>query len=497
MQRILCIWLPHLMADEKERLEPELKTEPFVLTVHEQNRRVVKVVSREARRKGISPQRVLTDCKAIWPALQAFEYEEEEAFRVLKKLADYCICYTPSVALLGNDGLLLDIAGCTHLWTTEQNYLQQLAKNLYAKGYFLRCAIADTIGTAWALCHFGKNGSIVASGQEAKALAPLPPAALRLDAAVVEKFSRLGFTTIGSFLQLPGTALRRRFGQHLLNNLHKALGQQLEVISPIKEHIPYQQRLPALDPVRSPEGIQQAMKQLLEALCKRLQTENKGLRRARLLCYRIDGDLQELEIGTGKASRNVAHLFQLFALQTSQIRPELGIELFLLEATVVEDLPDAQDALWHLSQADESLVAELLDRISGKVGEKAIHRYLPDEHYWPERNIREAQHIQDVALSSWRSDLPRPAHLLPQPEPIETVVRIPDYPPLIFIYKGISHLVKKADGPERIEQEWWLQQGLYRDYYCVEDERGARYWLFRSGDNHDGDAKWFLHGFFA
>ena len=57
--------------------------------------------------------------------------------------------------------------------------------------------------------------------------------------------------------------------------------------------------------------------------------------------------------------------------------------------------------------------------------------------------------------------------------------------------------IKKADGPERIEQEWWLEQGRYRDYYCVEDENGSRYWLFRLGDYSDCEPQWFIHGFFA
>jgi protein ImuB len=59
-------------------------------------------------------------------------------------------------------------------------------------------------------------------------------------------------------------------------------------------------------------------------------------------------------------------------------------------------------------------------------------------------------------------------------------------------------MVAKADGPERIEREWWLDQGEHRDYYQVEDEEGGRYWLFRSG-HYGGEQKykWFIHGFFA
>jgi protein ImuB len=75
---------------------------------------------------------------------------------------------------------------------------------------------------------------------------------------------------------------------------------------------------------------------------------------------------------------------------------------------------------------------------------------------------------------------------------------VPDYPPLNFRHKGQLHIITKADGPERIEQEWWIQEGEHRDYYAVEDEDGGRYWLFRSGHyNNIRSPKWYLHGFFA
>ena len=57
---------------------------------------------------------------------------------------------------------------------------------------------------------------------------------------------------------------------------------------------------------------------------------------------------------------------------------------------------------------------------------------------------------------------------------------------MLLIHNGKIHTIKKADGPERIEQEWWITEGLHRDYYYVEDETGNRYWLFRSGHYDSG-----------
>jgi protein ImuB len=88
--------------------------------------------------------------------------------------------------------------------------------------------------------------------------------------------------------------------------------------------------------------------------------------------------------------------------------------------------------------------------------------------------------------------------LLDHPEPIQAMALTPDYPPKLFIWKGERHVIVGADGPERIEREWWLEPGEHRDYYIAEDEAGRRYWLFRSGHyKAESDQHWYLHGFFA
>ncbi len=198
------------------------------------------------------------------------------------------------------------------------------------------------------------------------------------------------------------------------------------------------------------------------------------------------------------ATHNSHHIFKLFETKIDQIEPALGIELFLLEAQKVEDVSPMQESLWEqISGLDNIPLSELLDRVEAKFGNGHVHRYLPDEHYWPERSIKLASSISEKPTTAWKADRPRPVQLLPMPEKIEVAAPVPDYPPMNFRYKGKLHKIIKADGPERIEQEWWLQQGQHRDYYYVEDEEGCRYWLFRLGHYTDKTYGWFIHGFFA
>ena len=95
--------------------------------------------------------------------------------------------------------------------------------------------------------------------------------------------------------------------------------------------------MPCLEPIVTATGIEIAIQRLLDALCHRLQKEQKGLRSASFKGYRVDGKIQEIHIGTNRPSCNSKHLFKLFETRIETIEPALGIELFTLDALKVED----------------------------------------------------------------------------------------------------------------------------------------------------------------
>jgi protein ImuB len=172
--------------------------------------------------------------------------------------------------------------------------------------------------------------------------------------------------------------------------------------------------------------------------------------------------------------------------------------LFVLEALRVEDHFPIQEEMWNgVSGLEDIRLSELVDRLTMRLGEGAVCRYLPEEHYWPERSSKATTSLQERPVTTWPTNKRRPLQILQPPEAIQVTAPIPDYPPMLFRYQGRLHTIVKADGPERIEQEWWIQQGQHRDYYCVEDEDGGRYWLFRLGHYHDKSFQWFMHGFFS
>lgn len=486
------------MTDRHVRRYPDLKGVPFVIATPQRGRMVITASSVAAEALGIGTGMVVADARAAFPDLHVVEDSGTLPDKILPAFAEWAIRFTPVAAIDPPDGLLLDATGCPHLWGGERPYLEDIAGKLTELGYDVRVGMAGTPGAAWAIARYGSGKAIVPPGEDRNALLPLPPAALRLPVETAEKLHKLGLTRIGKFIGMPRSVLRRRFGQSLPDRIDQVTGAAAEVINPVVPVPPYQERLPCLEPVRTATAIRIAIERLLEALCTRLAEENKGLQKAVLKTFRVDGKTQEIMIWTYSPSCNIRHLFRLFELKIATIKPDLGIELFVLEAPVVAAIPQVQESLWSLTGSrDHAAIAGLLDRIAGRGGPGIIHRYLPAEHHWPERSVNEARSLEEKPQTGWRTDRPRPVHLAANPEPIEVTAPVPDYPPVLFRYKGEVHNIRKADGPERIEQEWWISDGLHRDYYVVEDEQGARYWIFRSGHYEGGLSKWFIHGFFA
>jgi protein ImuB len=265
-----------------------------------------------------------------------------------------------------------------------------------------------------------------------------------------------------------------------------------------------------------------ATERLTADLVLRLAREGTGARRLDLAFHRVDGRVERISLGTARPSRDPRHLAALFRERLDTIDPGLGIEDMILAAFAVEPLPAEQIGLpgqaagphpFPPSLAGEGMgggIAPLLDRLGNRLGLAAISRIEPRESHIPERASVQVPaagpHPNPPPLAEegmGGGKPPRPIRLFEPPEPVEAFWLLPDDPPFRFMWRRRRHRVMRADGPERIADEWWRSEGsgavdAIRDYYRVEDEEGRRFWLFRAG-LHGGDHKprWFVHGVFS
>jgi hypothetical protein len=79
--------------------QPHLKNLPFVLRTPSHGRMVITATNVNAEKKGIAWGTVLADARAIIPELEVLDDKPELAEKLLTRLAEWCIRFTPIVAI--------------------------------------------------------------------------------------------------------------------------------------------------------------------------------------------------------------------------------------------------------------------------------------------------------------------------------------------------------------------------------------------------------------
>jgi protein ImuB len=400
------------------------------------------------------------------------------------------------------DGLFLDLSGVAHLFGGEREACVSFVSLCARFGFTARIAVAGTWGAAHALARFsGQAITLCPNGAEAEALAPMPLAALRVSDEALGAARRLGIETVGELIAMPRAPLQRRFGRQLVERLDQALGRAGEAVEPVVPEEAPSALIRFAEPIASAEAISAALSQLMGSLGQSLAKRALGVRGLALICLRIDGAEQRIAIGTARATRDASHLLRLLVPKIEEIEPGFGIEGIRLVATRWEPLaPEAIDGALAGDRPAPDL-SFLVDRLAGRLGPRRLYRMGAVESDVPERSVRRVGALaRPEGWPAW----PRPVRLLSPPERVDNVVALlPDQPPRRFTWRGRAYRVRAADGPERIHGEWWrasAEADAVRDYFQVEDEDGARFWLFRRGDGVDartGDLSWYLHGLFA
>ncbi len=177
-----------------------------------------------------------------------------------------------------------------------------------------------------------------------------------------------------------------------------------------------------------------------------------------------------------------------------------GIEVVTLRAVDVETVAPVQMALPQCeeSAAENTAFDELLDRIGLRLGFDHVSRFRIRESLLPESST-EFVPVSGASMqnAAWPEHRIRPVCLIEPPKPIEVVEIVPGKCPVRIRVGQQLHRIVRAEGPERLTPEWWREPRAgwsMRDYYRIEDEQGARLWIFRKTRRAEPTERWYLHG---
>ena len=491
---------------------------------------LIAAVDRKAAARGLFVGQRLADARALFPRLHSAPADPAGELTALERLADWCTRYTPWAAVDGLEqgmaGLVLEITGCAHLCGGEAALLDDLLARLAGFGIAAQAAVADTPAAAWALARFDEaciDGRDADRAATRARLAALPVEALRLSGDLALQLRRLGLATVGEVKALPRAPLAARLGETALRRIDAVFGADHTPISPRQPVTDWQTRVAFSDGIARREDIDAAARHLLDDLCARLAAAGRGARALTLACYRLDGALQSIDIGTAKPTHQPVHLMRLFAEKLDGIDPGFGIEVMILRAVVTDPLALHQGDLAATAPRAEHDLAEVIDRLRNRLGPKRVRRLVPRDSHWPERAMIAASALQPArGKASWGQDGLRPLQLFSPPERLEVEetegtagresggageanpeggeAAASCGTPARFRWRRSDYRVVRTEGPERIEPEWWRGGAREaRDYFWVQDGAGRRFWIYRDRAESRNATRpaWYLHGLFA
>ncbi|KAF0227108.1 MAG: hypothetical protein FD175_2870 [Beijerinckiaceae bacterium] len=519
---------------------------PFVLVEKDRGALRIAALDGTAAGMGLRIGMALTEARALVPDIATAEACPEADASLLHASAAACEIFTPLVALRGEDGLLLDITGCAHLFGGEAGLGAGARRPLHRMGLTTQAAIAGTPEAAWALARH-RRSTIAMPGEEETLARALPITALDQESGTTLALSRAGFRTLGDLADRPSPLLSARFGEGLVAALRRILGREDIRITPLRAppEVMAEKHFP--EPLSAMESLLGALEKLAGDIMAMLEKRGAGGCAFEASFFRADGMVRRITLETAQGTREVPRLMRLIRLRievlADPLDPGFGFDAIRLAVTRSEPLHAAQQTLAGGQDAQDEArsVADLVDRLVARFGRGCVRRFVAADTHDPVLAGGTVPYLSDVISAPWHGafssevdigsreenatkqkgrenfrshqignfSAPEPGHpplrpitLFTHPQWIEVMAEVPDSPPLRFRWRHVLHQVTRAEGPERIAPEWWRDASpapATRDYYRVEDANGHRFWIFREGLYEDSNARprWFLHGLFA
>jgi protein ImuB len=390
--------------------------------------------------------------------------------------------YTPRVTLAA-DALRLDISASLRLFGGLDALLGQLRAELAAMQVVAQLAVAPTPLAALWLARAGDGAICTDPAALHAALRALPLFALQLSPPLARRIEGFGLRHLGAVLALPRASLGRRLGKAFVLDLARALGElpDPQPCFVFPESFEQEVELPA--PVESAPVLLFAARRLIAALAGWLAVRNGALRGIELRLGHAQGACTIVPLAFSLPVHAAPRIERVLKERLDALRLPAPVLTLRLCAAAIESRPAGSQVLFDGAGQGREALAELLDRLTARLGAEAVQGLACHADHRPERASR--MRLQKSAAASSKVDSPpRPLWLLERPEALGEVRGRP--------HRG-GELALLA-GPERIESGWWDGADARRDYFVAIDGQGAWLWIFRDSGSPGG---WFLHGLFS
>jgi protein ImuB len=524
--RVACIVVPLFPLAARLRSEPELAGEAVAVLEGNGNAARVVAATRPARRAGIQAGQTLPQARALLPDLLARGRDRESERAAGEALAEVAETFSPRVESAGEGVVYFDAAGIPMPPPSDSHpelpppacHPERSEGSLSSPGsdaeLRLGRAVIAAVEKAGLPARFGiaasklasriaaglpESPTVVAEGEEARFLAPLPLAKLAPQMELGETLERWGIRSIGELAKLPEGEVASRLGE---------LGRELHATARGVDPRPLEPRLPSPSlsegmelewPLVSLEPFLFVGNAALERLVRRLESQA-------LACRRLEVGLQldpegwdARAITLPAPTRDTKTLLTLVRLELEARPPGAPVVGFTF--TAQPDRPRrAQLSLFGPAALSPDRLATTIARLVALLGADRVGSPRAVDGHRPER----------LTVADYSPPPPPPEHRVPRTgrgllairvlrPAVELEVIMDERARRLLSLKStngsspeISGTVRVAAGPWNLEDGWWSAAPASRDYWDVELSEGGLYRIYRDRRNE----KWYADGMY-
>ena len=456
-----CLYAKEFPAQALLRLRPELRNKPCVVMEGEPPLQEVCSLTRKARGLGIAQgmTQVEVDTFTEVTVLQRSLKEETATREVLLECAG---CYSPRVEDCSLDCshdrsflCALDIAGTTGLFGPPETLARNLLTRVSALGITACVAVSRNFHAAVAVAKapLPLSVRVIPTGEESTALAALPLTVLDLTEEQTETFALWGIRTLGMLAALPEKELISRMGRAGKRLRQMARGEMPHLFQPVEPAFTLAERMELDSPIELLDALMFVVNVMLEQIVLRATARVLALASVSITLPLESGVMHTRTVRPAQPTSDRRLWLKLLHLDLEARPPQATILAVALDAEP-GSTSKVQLGLFSPQLPEPSRLDVTMARIRAIVGDENAGRIVLEDTHRPDA-FRIEPFTVPAALAQETSPRPaRPAMRWLRPAETLTVIFESQHPKAFFFH-GQRYAVERANGPWRIEGEWW------------------------------------------
>lgn len=311
----------------------------------------------------------------------------------------------------------------------------------------------------------------------------------------LEALHKLAIATVADFLALPPSGVRKRFGEEAAGLWKFAHGEAELPLQPIPLDRPVERSLDLDEPAVDSNRLLFILKSQLHPMLLELASRHLDLAELQILMRLEDGDERDLGVRPATPTLEENRILDLVRLKLENVSLPSGIVRLELCADGIPYRREQVHLFRRSTRRDPQAAQHALARLQAEHGEESVcrivrqPRHLPEQSFafepWAEPKTESRGRAARAPGSSVRRILFRP---LPLPR------FDPEISPSWLIRDLDEGTVKKAEGPYRVTDAWWVHEGyVARDYWFAHTSRGDVFWVYWDHLRR----QWFMQGYLS